>query len=79
MFLVKFVLFKNAMQADLNFPFKLLQPTGEGSRSLAIPPVSHWTAQQVAKLGVSRGCIYILAEAELRLPELEVCMPLLLL
>lgn len=74
--------FKNAMQADLNFSLKLLQPTGEGSRSLAIPPVSdtfHWTAQQVAKLGASSGCIYILAEAELRLPELEVCMLLLLL
>ena len=69
--------FKDAMQGDPNFPFKLLQPTGEGSRSLAIPPVSdtfHWTAQQVSKLGGSRGCIYILAEAELRLPELEVCM-----
>ena len=48
--------FKNAMQSDPNFPFKLLQPTGEDSRSLAIPPVSdtfHWTAQQVAKLGTS--------------------------
>ena len=46
--------FKDAMQCDPTFPFKLLRSTGEGSRSLAIPPVSdtfHWTAQQVAKLG----------------------------
>lgn len=69
--------FKDAMKNDPNFPFKLLQSTGEGSRSLAIPPVSdtfHWTAQQVARLGGSRGCIYILAEADLNMTEVEVYM-----
>ena len=69
--------FKDAMKNDPNFPFKLLQSTGEGPRSLAIPPVSdtfHWTAQQVARLGGSRGCIYILAEADLNMTEVKVYM-----
>lgn len=67
--------FKDPMDNNPNFPFQLLQPTGEGSRSLAIPPVSdtfQWTAQQVARLGGSRGCIYILAEADLNIPESDV-------
>ena len=67
--------FKTAMENDPNFPFTFLQPTGEGSRSLAIPPVLdtfQWTAQQVARLGGSRGCIYILAESDLNRPEPEV-------
>ena len=42
--------FKGAMQGDPNFPFKLLQPTGEGSRSPPISDTFHWTAQQVSKL-----------------------------
>ena len=69
--------FKAAMENNPNFPFKFLQSTGEGSRSLAIPPVSdtfQWTAQQVARLGGSRGCIYILAESDLNRPEPEVHM-----
>ena len=50
--------FKTAMENDPNFLFKFLQPTGEGSRSLAIPPVSdtfQWTAQQVARLRGGTG------------------------
>lgn len=68
-------LFKDAMGTNPNFPFELLQPTDGGTRNLTIPPMSdtfQWTAQQVARLGGSQGCIYILAEADLNIPEFEV-------
>ena len=70
-------LFEPAMGGDAAFPFKYLQATGGGSRSLSIPSVStsfRWTAPQVAKLGNQRNTIYILAERDLKLhvPEDEV-------
>ena len=59
--------FKDAMGADLNFPFKFLVPTGGGSKSLTKPVVSttfKWTSKEVA--GRADSTIYILAEKELR-------------
>ncbi len=66
--------FKKAMGNRDDFPFIFLQPTGAGSKSLTIPPVSssfEWTPQQVAKLGANKQCIYILAQEELTI-DLEV-------
>ena len=59
-------------ECDYSFPFKYLQATGDGVRSLSIPSVSasfEWTAQQVAKLGNQRNHIYILAEKDLKYSE----------
>ena len=56
--------FKKPMANRKDSPFFFLQPTGCGSRSLTLPAVSEsfsWTAQQVAKLGGAKQCIYILA------------------
>ena len=42
---------KDAMGADLNFPFKFLVPTGGGSKSLTKPVVFttfKWTSKEVA-------------------------------
>ena len=67
--------FKPAMGSDPSFPFKYLQATGGGSRSLSIPSVSAsfcWTAAQVAKLGNQRNTLYILAEEDLKLSQDEV-------
>ena len=61
--------FESAMGGDYSFPFKYLQSTGGGVRSLSVPSVSasfEWTVQQVAKLGNQRNTIYILAEKELK-------------
>lgn len=69
--------FERAMGGDSSFPFKYLQATGGGSRSLSIPSVSasfQWTAHQVAKLGNQRNTIYILAEGNLKLPDHQVRM-----
>lgn len=63
--------FKEPMGHDPNFPFLYLQSTGSGSNSLTIPCQSSsfkWTPQQVARLGGQRGMIYILAQADLKLP-----------
>ena len=69
--------FNVAMQGDPSFPFKYLQATGGGNRSLSVPSVSasfQWTAQQVAKLGNQRNVIYILAEKDLVLRgDVKVC------
>ena len=49
--------FQGPMGGRHDFRFHFLQPTGVGSRSLAIPSVSssfEWSAQQVAKLGNSK-------------------------
>ena len=57
------------------FPFRFLQGTGGGSKTLTIPPVSqsfHWTAAQVAGLGQAQ--IYILAEARLNIPVRLYCI-----
>lgn len=62
------------MGGDYSFPFKYLQPTGDGVRSLSIPPVSNsfqWTAQQVAKLGNQRNNIYILAGKDLKYSDTD--------
>ena len=64
--------FSQPMKNNPTFSFSYLQPTGGGARSLTTPVVSInfvWSAQQVAKLGNNKGCIYIKAEEDL---ELEV-------
>ncbi len=68
--------FHEPMAGDPNFPFDFLQPTGGGSKLLAIPSVSssfRWNAQQVARLATQKGAIYILAQAELKLSDDLVC------
>ena len=59
-----------------NFPFQFLQPSGCGSSALVISSVStsfQWTTQQVAKLSMTKGNIYILAKDKLTVDdELEV-------
>ena len=50
------------------FPFKYLQCTGAGSRTLCVPAVSEsflWNGRQVSTLAKSGGMIYILAQASL--------------
>ena len=64
--------FSQPTKNNPTFSFSYLQPTGGGARSLTTPVVSInfvWSAQQVAKLGNNKGCIYIKAEEDL---ELEV-------
>lgn len=66
-----------ALENDELFPFKYLQRTGAGSRTLCVPSVAEsftWSGKQVATLAKSGGIIYILAE-EVLLVEInfEVC------
>ena len=59
--------FKGPMKNKPNFKFLFLQPTGVGTKTLSIPPVSNifsWIPQQVAKSG-NKQAIYILAQEEL--------------
>lgn len=66
--------FRIPMNNDKKFPFTYLQPTGEGNYSLTVPSVSasyQWTAQQVAKLANSRGCVYIMALDDLDIQDIE--------
>ncbi len=68
--------FKKPMNGRRDFPFKFLQPTGAGSRTLTVPSVSasfSWTAQQVAKLGTVNQAVYIMAKDNL-IEESEVNM-----
>lgn len=61
-------------QAKL-FPFKYLQRTGAGSRTLCVPSVSEtfeWSGRQVSTLAKSGGIIYILAEISLLFELYEV-------
>ena len=54
--------FKEPMDNRNDFPFRYLQPTGSGSRTLSIPSVSSsfsWTAKQVARIGNNTGTISI--------------------
>lgn len=54
------------------FQFTYLQPTGCGARSLTVPAVSSsfdWTPQQVARLGGTKGTVYIMAEDELNVEK----------
>ena len=60
--------FKGPMEGRPDFKFSYLQPTGVGTKTLSIPPVSDtfsWTPQQVAKLGGNKQAIYILAQEDL--------------
>jgi len=62
--------FSKSMRNDPNFPFRFLQSTGGGCKTLSILSVSthfQWTATQVASLA-GQGAIYILADEELFLP-----------
>ena len=63
-----------------DFPFDFLQPTGAGTKSIAVPSVSssfRWTAQQVAKVG-SKQPLYIVAN-DSHFPKNEVMCLLTLL
>ena len=54
-------------EGDL-FPFKYLQRTGAGSRTLCVPFVAttfEWNGRQVSTLAKSGGTIYILADSTL--------------
>ena len=65
--------FAEAMGHDPCFPFKFLQVSGGGTKSLAVPSLSQsfqWTPQEVCKLG--KTCIYILAEKMLVNEEVKV-------
>ena len=64
--------FSDPMNKADDFPFKFLQSTGKGCKSLTLPSLSqkfHWDAKQVNSLGDK--CIYILAEKELSLREVS--------
>jgi len=64
--------FSKPMGENSQFPFQVLQPAGSGCKTLALPPVSSsftWTAREIA--GSSRSTIYILAGADLVVPERE--------
>ena len=55
-------------EGDL-FPFKYLQRTGAGSRTLCVPSVAttfEWNGRKVSTLAKSEGIIYILADSTLR-------------
>ena len=59
--------FSEAMENDTLFPFKMLLPTGSGTKSLTVPSLSHsfkWTPKEVA--GKAGSTIYILAEKSLK-------------
>ena len=58
------------------FPFKYLQRTGAGSRTLCVPSVAEsfdWSGRQVSTLAKSGGIIYIWAEISLVFELYEVC------
>lgn len=58
--------FASAMGGDCSFPFKILLPTGSGTKSLAIPSLSssyRWTPKEVARR--ADNSVYILAESKL--------------
>ena len=64
-------IFSDAMKNDDAFPFKMLLPTGSGTKSLTIPSLSSsykWTPKEVA--GKSGSTVYILAEKRLKV---QVC------
>ena len=66
--------FADAMGHDPCFPFKFLQVSGSGTKTLAVPSLSQsfqWTPQEVCKLG--KTCIYILAESKLANEDVKVC------
>lgn len=67
-------IFKGPMRDNSNFKFQYLQSTGGGSKSLSVPAQSEsfkWTPNQVARLSGQSGTIYILAEDELDLKDVE--------
>lgn len=69
--------FKFAMDEDDFFKFKILQPSGGGSKSLSIREVSSsykWTASTIAGKN-SKSPIYIVAEDDLILvnDDCDVC------
>ena len=60
--------FSQAMGHDPLFPFRFLQATGSGTKTLTVPGVSthfHWTSSEVAGLGSS---IYVIADQDLVVP-----------
>ena len=64
-----------ALEQGELFPFRYLQRTGAGSRTLCVPSVSdsfEWCGRQVSTLAKSGGMIYILAEISLLLELDEV-------
>lgn len=64
--------FADVMNNETDFPFKFLQGTGKGCKSLTCLSLSsnfQWDAKQVNSLG--EKCIYILAEKELTLQEVK--------
>ena len=60
--------FSDAMENDTHFPFKILLPTGSGTKSLTVPSLSSsfkWTPKEVSG---KAGCtIYNLAERSLKM------------
>ena len=45
--------FSEAMGNDPCFPFKFLQVSGGGTKTLAVPQSFRWTPQEVCKLGMT--------------------------
>ena len=65
--------FGEAMGHNPNFPFTFLQPSGSGTKSLAVPSLSlsfRWTPQEVCKL--EKVCIYILAGDKLTNEDVKI-------
>ena len=64
-FMVPMGLGEDGLAAGNLFPFRYLQRTGAGSRSLCMPAVSQifqWNGRQVASLCKSGGYMYIIAD-----------------
>ena len=66
--------FKEPFDGDTEFPFKILQSAGAGSKSLILPSLSssyEWKAKEVASSGGTRA-VYIWAQKELNAVKCQV-------
>ena len=67
-------IFKEPMKGKADFHFQYLQATGGGTKSLTVPTQSasfKWTPLQVSRLSGQSGTVYILAQDELDLKDIN--------
>lgn len=67
-------IFKGPMKGKTDFRFQYLQATGGGTKSLSVPAQStsfKWTPLQVSRLSGQSGTVYILAQDELDLNDIN--------
>ena len=67
-------IFKGPMKGNDNFHFQYLQSTGGGTKSLTVPVQSasfKWTPLQVSRLSGQSGTVFILAQDELDLKDIN--------